>query len=78
MNEAPPRGACRLRILLGELRQGADIESAAVVADIPLPAARMYLEEQEAGNYTDIVATTPAWTIEGDATTIALAGGNAA
>lgn len=64
------RGSTQLRTFLGELRQGANIESAAVVADISMGEARLHAEAEEAGEYADVVAIQPSWKWEGDQLTI--------
>lgn len=64
--QAPIRGSAQLRTFLGELRAGADVESAAVVAEIGLAEAREHALADVRGEYADVVAIEPRWRIEGD------------
>lgn len=76
--ETPPvpvRGSVQLRTFLGELRAGADVESAAVVAEISLGEAREHALAEARGEYSDIVAIEPNWKIEGDTLVLTLTSG---
>ncbi len=60
---AATKGSVQLRTLLGELRAGADIESAAIVAEVGIAEAREHALAETRGEYHDIVAIQPAWTM---------------
>ncbi len=57
---------------LGNLRAGADVRTAAVVAGIGVPAGTMYAAAERRGEYRDIVAIEPGWKIAGDTLQIRL------
>lgn len=69
------KGSVQLRTFLGELRAGADIKSAAVVAEIGLAEAREHALAETRGEYHDIVAIAPNWKIEGDTLILTLTSG---
>lgn len=69
---APVKGSVQLRTLLGELRAGADVASAAVVAEIDINEARLHAVAESRGEYADIVPIEPNWRIEGDRLTFTL------
>ena len=62
----PAKGSVQLRTFLGELRAGADVRSAAVVAEIGLGEAQLYAVAEARGEYAGVVAIEPNWKIEGD------------
>lgn len=69
------KGSVQLRTFLGELRAGADVESAAVVAEIGLAEGREHALAEARGEYADIVAIEPNWRIEGDTLILTLTPG---
>jgi hypothetical protein len=58
------KGSRQLRTFLGELRAGADADSAAVVAEISPGEAREHAKAEERGEYSDVAAIRPNWSIE--------------
>ena len=60
-------GSVQLRTFLGELRAGADIISAGLVAEISAGEACEHALAEARGDYRDIVAIEPSWKIEGGA-----------
>lgn len=71
----PIKGSVQLRTLLGELRAGADVKTAAVVAEIGIAEAREHALAEARGEYGDIVAIEPNWKIEGDTLVLTLTSG---
>ncbi|MCP4028583.1 MAG: ParB N-terminal domain-containing protein [Sphingomonas sp.] len=71
----PVKGSLQLRTLLGELRAGADVETAAVVAEIGRAEAREHALAEARGEYADIVAIEPNWRIDGDHLILTLTSG---
>lgn len=63
---APINGSVQLRTLLGELRTGADVQTAAVVAEIGIAEAREHALAEKRGEYSDLTAIEPNWKIESD------------
>jgi len=72
---APIKGSVQLRTFLGELRAGADVETAAVVAEISRGEAREHALAEARGEYHDIVSIEPNWKIEGDTLVLTLTAG---
>lgn len=66
VDQPPVRGSVQLRTFLGELRAGADVDSAAVVAEISRAEGREHALAEARGEYADIVSIEPNWRIEGD------------
>lgn len=64
--DVPTRGSRQLRVLLGEIRAGHDLEGAAIVAEIPLEEAKAHAIAEARGEYHDIVAIEPNWRFDGD------------
>lgn len=56
----------QLRVLLGEIRAGSDIESAAIVSEIPLAEAYRHLMAERRGEYGDVIQIQPLLVIQGD------------
>lgn len=71
----PVKGSVQLRTLLGELRAGADIQTAAVVAEIGVAEAREHALAEVRGEYADIVAIEPNWKIESGTLALTLTSG---
>ena len=71
----PTRGSVQLRTLLGQLRAGADVRTAAVVAEIAVGEARAHALAEARGEYADIVAIEPKWKIDDDHLILALSPG---
>ncbi|QCB42344.1 hypothetical protein E5673_08960 [Sphingomonas sp. PAMC26645] len=59
------RRSQQLRIFLGEIRAGADVRSASVVADIRFFEAQEHAVAEARGEYADIVSIEPTWRITG-------------
>lgn len=57
----------RLPIFLGELRQGSDLRSAAVVAEMSIDEATAHAAADARGAYADVEIVPPIWRVEGDA-----------
>lgn len=74
-DQPPVRGSVQLRTFLGELRAGADVDSAAVVAEISRAEGREHALAEARGEYADITAIEPNWRIEGDSLILSLTPG---
>ncbi len=60
------RGSRQLRTFLGEIRQGSDVQTAAVVSEMSIGEARLHHEAELAGEYADVVEIPPPWSLDGD------------
>lgn len=72
---APVEQSAPLRTFLGELRAGADVESAAVVAKIAPDQAREHALAEARGEYVGIVSIEPGWRVEGHSPVLTLTPG---
>lgn len=70
----PGRGSRQLRQLLGELRAGTDVETAAIVADISLAEAQDHATAEANGEYADIESIAPIMVISGNELVISAPG----
>ncbi|WP_017979873.1 hypothetical protein [Sphingomonas melonis] len=75
VDQPPVKGSVQLRTFLGELRAGADVNSAAVVAEISRAEAREHALAEARGEYADIVSIEPNWRIAGDNLILTLTSG---
>ncbi len=71
------KGSVQLRRFLGEVRAGADVESAAVVSEIGLGEAREHALAEARGDYADVVSIEPNWKIEDGHLILTLSGAEA-